>query len=176
MKKRTLIDNLSFIASVLIFALGTSLCKADSWLDPDRRRDHVEFDQQAANGPLLEPPPVKRVHISNQLDILAELEGLRVGKFSADDVDRTRMSSIDLDIDSLISDAVASSREIRRRIEEKLNSDVFSEMRGVELAVRIHDADGETIHTLDPLSLRVESAEGIGKLSLRFVIDLENLQ
>ena len=44
MKKRTLIDNLSFIASVLIFALGTSLCKADSWLDPDRRRDQFGKD------------------------------------------------------------------------------------------------------------------------------------
>jgi signal recognition particle receptor subunit beta len=142
-------------------------------VDPN---DHVEFDQNAADGPLVEPPPVKRVHISNQLDILAELEGLRVGSFTTEDVDRGRMASMDLDIDSLISDAVSSTKEIRRRISEQLNDDVFTRMRDVELAICIQNADGETIHTLDPLSLRVENSDGLGKLSLRIVVDLENPQ
>jgi signal recognition particle receptor subunit beta len=142
-------------------------------VDPN---DHVEFDQSTVDGPLIEPPPVKRVHISNQLDILAELEGLRVGSFTSDEVDRSRMASVDLDIDSLISDAVSSTKEIRRRVSEQLNSDVFTEMRGVELAVCIQNADGDTIHTLEPLALRVENSDGLGKLSLRLVVDLENPQ
>ncbi len=39
----------------------------------------VEFGQHSAAETPTAPPPMKRVHVSNQLDILAELEGLRVG-------------------------------------------------------------------------------------------------
>jgi len=134
----------------------------------------VDFDQHAADGPLLEPPPVKRVHVSNQLDILAELEGLRSGSFAGGTSKLTRSSTAEIDIDSLISGAMGGAKEIRRRIERELDSEVFDRMRGVEVAVRVKDAGGETIHTLEPVMMEVEGAGKLTKLSLRFAIDLDN--
>ena len=143
--------------------------------DPDLNV-HVEFDQQASDEPFNDPPPVKRVQVSNQLDILAELEGLRAGSLSEATPGESPSPPADLDIDSLISGAVSNSKEIRRNIQQQLNSDVFDRMRGLEVAIRIHDGGGETIHTLEPVSLSVDDAGELAKLSLRFVIDLDNLQ
>jgi signal recognition particle receptor subunit beta len=135
---------------------------------------HVEFDQHASDEPFSEPPPMKRVQVSNQLDILAELEGLRAGSLSAS-AGPGATSQADLDIDSLISGAMSNSKEIRRKIQQALNSDIFRKMHGLELAIRIRDHRGETIHTLDPVAMQVDNAGELNKLSLRFVIDLDNL-
>ena len=134
----------------------------------------VEFDKTDADAGTIAPPPVKRVQLSNQMDILAELEGLRKqatmggGRWS-------RPANRDVDIESLLagSDPV---REVRERVHESLNSDIFKNMRGVQVAVRIHNQDGETIHALDPITVAVTRAGKLEKLSLRFIVDLENKQ
>jgi len=134
----------------------------------------VEFDKTDVEPGTVAPPPVKRVQLSNQMDILAELEGLRKqatmggGRWS-------RPADRDVDIESLLagSDPV---RELRERVHESLNSDIFKNMRGVQVAVRIHNQDGETIHALDPITVAVSRAGKLEKLSLRFIVDLENKQ
>ena len=134
----------------------------------------VEFDKTDVEPGAVTPPPVKRVQLSNQMDILAELEGLRKqatmggGRWS-------RPADRDVDIESLLagSDPV---RELRERVHESLNSDIFKNMRGVQVAVRIHNQDGETIHALDPITVVVSRAGRLERLSLRFTVDLENKQ
>jgi signal recognition particle receptor subunit beta len=134
----------------------------------------VEFDKTDVEPGAVTPPPLKRVQLSNQMDILAELEGLRKqatmggGRWS-------RPADRDVDIESLLagSDPV---RELRERVHESLNSDVFKNMRGVQVAVRIHNQDGETIHALDPITVAVSRAGKLERLSLRFTVDLENKQ
>jgi hypothetical protein len=134
----------------------------------------VEFDKTDVEPGAVAPPPVKRVQLSNQMDILAELEGLRKqatmggGRWS-------RPADRDVDIESLLagSDPV---RELRERVHESLNSDIFKNMRGVQVAVRIHNQEGETIHALDPITVVVSRAGRLERLSLRFTVDLENKQ
>jgi hypothetical protein len=134
----------------------------------------VEFDKTDVEPGAVTPPPVKRVQLSNQMDILAELEGLRKqatmggGRWS-------RPADRDVDIESLLagSDPV---RELRERVHESLNSDIFKNMRGVQVAVRIHNQEGETIHALDPITVVVSRAGRLERLSLRFTVDLENKQ
>jgi hypothetical protein len=134
----------------------------------------VEFDKTDVEPGVVTPPPLKRVQLSNQMDILAELEGLRKqatmggGRWS-------RPADRDVDIESLLagSDPV---RELRERVHESLNSDIFKNMRGVQVAVRIHNQDGETIHALDPITVTVSRAGKLERLSLRFTVDLENKQ
>jgi len=134
----------------------------------------VEFDKTDVEPGAVTPPPVMRVQLSNQMDILAELEGLRKqatmggGRWS-------RPADRDVDIESLLagSDPV---RELRERVHESLNSDIFKNMRGVQVAVRIHNQEGETIHALDPITVVVSRAGRLERLSLRFTVDLENKQ
>ena len=135
--------------------------------------EHVAFDQQAAEEPVIAPPPIKRVHVSNQLDILAELEGLRVGSLSEGSRDRGRSSSSEIDIDSLLSGAVGGTKEIRRRVAHGLDSGLFGRMRGLEVAVQVKNSAGETIHTFEPEIMEVEGSSELNKLSLRFAIELE---
>jgi len=136
--------------------------------------EHVDFEQHSIEDEPAEPPPVKRVHVSNQLDILAELEGLRVGSTSDDPANRARSSSPELDIDSLISGAVKGSKEISRRSEQQLDAKTFQELRGLDLSIRLRDATGNTIHTLEPVILEVDGADDLSRLSIRFVVDLKN--
>ncbi len=134
----------------------------------------VEFDKTDVDSGAVAPPALKRVQLSNQMDILAELEGLRKqatmggGRW-------LRPADRDVDIETLLagSDPV---RELRERVHESLNSDIFKNMRGVQVAVRIHNQDGETIHALDPITVAVSRAGKLEKLSLRFIVDLENKQ
>jgi signal recognition particle receptor subunit beta len=154
---------------------GVAPATDDAEAEPDPA-DRVEFDQNVAGEPFVEPPPMKRVHVSNQLDILAELEGLRDGSLSAGSASHSRFTSPDIDIDSLISGAMSGSKEIRRKVQRQLNSDIFDRMHGLDVAIRIQDTQGSTIHTLDSVSLQVDDAGSLTKLSLRFVIDLENLR
>jgi len=134
----------------------------------------VEFDQTNAETAEGDPPPLKRVQVSNQMDILAELEGLRkqatMGSFG-----RGSGTGQDLDIDALLADA-DDTRELQRKVEQALNSDVFRNMRGLELAIHVQNANGDTIHTLHPVSVQVDKADKLRKLSLRFMVDLENRQ
>jgi signal recognition particle receptor subunit beta len=140
----------------------------------DTELEEVEFDQSTAE-PAVEPPPMKRVHVSNQLDILAELESLRSGSMSDSPSGSPRPSSAEIDIDSLISGAVGGSRELRKRLRQELNSDTFGRMRGLELVVRVRNAEGQTIHSLAPAVLEVDRAGDLSRLSLRVTVDLDNV-
>jgi len=135
----------------------------------------VEFDQTVGEAAAVVPPPMKRVHVSNQMDILAELEGLRKQATMGSSQRWSRGDDREVDIESLLagSDPV---RELRERVQASLNSDIFERMRGLELAIRIHDADGETLHDMDPVTVAVSKAGNLEKLTLRFLLDLENSQ
>jgi len=132
-------------------------------LTEDSEVIEVEFDTESRPG-LEPPPPVKRVHVSNQMDILAELDGLRKQATMANGGHNFKATTPDLDLDSL------------RKVDQALNSDIFKNMRGLQVAVRIQDEGGDTIHTFDPVSLEVENAESLKKLCLRFSLDLENIR
>jgi signal recognition particle receptor subunit beta len=133
----------------------------------------VEFDQTNGQPAASTQPPMKRVRVSNQMDILAELDGLRQQATMGAGGHRKHGAVKDLDIDALLADS-GKSRELKRRVLKTVNSDIFSNMRGLQVAIRIQDADGETIHTLEPVSLAVDKADNLEKLSLRFTVDLEN--
>jgi len=164
---------------------------AADWSPPEQEGDrppdepvfHSQEDEviqvgfeNGSTGDIEAPPPVKRVHVTNQVDILAELDGLRKqATMSSRDRDFSS-SSPDLDLDSLLSSASALTREMRKKLDRSVNSNVFKNMRGVQFAIRIQDEAGETIHTFDPVSLDVESAEGLKRLSLHLSLDLENLR
>ena len=122
------------------------------------------------------PPPMKRVQVSNQMDILAELDGLRKQATMAAGGKRDAQSPADLDLESLLGGDDRTVRELRRRIAKSVNSDIFQRMHGLQFALRIQDAKGDTIHTLDPVSLIVEGAPHLKKLCLQVTVDLENLK
>ena len=135
----------------------------------------VEFDQTNGEAADISPPPIKRVHLSNQMDILAELEGLRKQATMGVGDRWGRSSDREIDIESLLagSDPV---RELRERLQEPLNSDIFKNIRGLQVAVRIQDSSGKTIHTVKPVTVAVNRADKLEKLSLHFTLDLENTQ
>ncbi len=135
----------------------------------------VEFDAETSSEPA-EPPEVKRVHVSNQMDILAELDGLRKQATMGISGRQPKTTASDLDLDSLISGSTGQSRELRRKIEKAVNSDIFKTMRGMQIAIRIQDEGGDIIHSLDPVSVDIEDATALKKLCLRFSLDLENLR
>jgi signal recognition particle receptor subunit beta len=135
----------------------------------------VAFDAETSDEPA-EPPEVKRVQVSNQMDILAELDGLRKQATMGRGGRKTESPAPDLDLDSLISGDAGQSRELRRKIEKAVNSDIFKTMRGMQIAIRLQDEGGDTIHSFDPVSLDIEDATSLKKLCLRFSLDLENLR
>ena len=143
--------------------------------DEDSAVIEVEFDTESRPG-LEPPPPVKRVHVGSQMDILAELDGLRKQATMADGGQSFEPTTPDLDLDSLLSADVDQTRELQRKINEAVNSDVFKNMRGLQVAIRIQGEGGDTIHTFDPVSLEVKDANSLKKLCLRFSLDLENLR
>ena len=87
-----------------------------------------------------------------------------------------KTSASDLDLDSLISGDTGQSRELRRKIEKAVNSDIFKTMRGMQIAIRIQNEGGDTIHSFDPVSVDIEDATALKKLCLRLSLDLENLR
>jgi signal recognition particle receptor subunit beta len=135
----------------------------------------VEFDAETSDEPV-EPPEVKRVQVSNQMDILAELDGLRKQATMGISGRQPQTSASDLDLDSLISSDTGQSRELRRKIEKAVNSDIFKTMRGMQIAIRIQNEGGDTIHSFEPVSVDIEDATALKKLCLRFSLDLENLR
>ena len=137
--------------------------------------EDVDFGQHDVDEPVAAPPPIKRVHVSNQLDILAELEGLRSGSLSGSTpTSQSRSSASELDIDSLISGAMGETKEIRRRIEGKLRTEVFNRMRGLEFAIQVKNASGETIQTLEPVIMEVDGTGELTRLSVKFAIHLDH--
>ena len=135
----------------------------------------VEFDTETS--PDLDAPmPVKHVHVSNQMDILAELDSLRKQATMGSAGQGAVGTPPDLDIDSLFSSGTGGTRELTSKLEQSLNSDIFKNMRGLQLAIRIQDKGGDTIHSFDPVSLDVEDAETLKKLHLHFSLDLENIR
>jgi hypothetical protein len=110
------------------------------------------------------------------MDILAELDGLRKQATMGTGSRPTESPTQDLDLDSLISGDTGQSRELRRKIEQAVNSDIFKTMRGMQIAIRLQNEGGETIHSFDPVSLDIEDATALKKLCLRFSLDLENLR
>jgi len=136
--------------------------------------ENVDFGQHDVDEPVVVPPPIKRVHVSNQLDILAELEGLRSGSLSGGTPSQSRSSATEIDIDSLISGAMGETKEIRRRVEEQLRSEIFDRMRGLEIGIQVKNAGGETIQTLAPVMLEVDGVGELTKLSVKFAIDLDH--
>ncbi len=135
----------------------------------------VTFDAETADEPA-EPPEVKRVQVSNQMDILAELDSLRKQATMGTGGRKFQSSTPDLDLDSLISGEAGQSRELRRKVEKALNSDIFKTMRGMQIAIRLQNEGGDTIHSFDPVSLDIEDAAALKKLCLRLSLDLENLR
>ncbi len=144
-------------------------------LDEDSGEIEVEFDTESRPG-LEPPPPVKHVQVSNQMDILAGLDGLRKQATMANGGQSFKATTPDLDLDSLLSTDTGQTRELRRNIDQALNSDIFKNMHGLQVAIHIQDEGGETIHTFDPVSLEVEDAKSLKKLCLRLSLDLENLR
>ncbi len=134
----------------------------------------VEFDTGDTSSDD-EPPPVKHVVVSNQMDILAELDGLRKQATMRDVGRRFDRETPEIDLDSLLAGDSGRTQELRRKIEKALNSDIFKNMRGLQVAIRIQGKNGDTIHTLDPVSLHVDDATSLHKLCLRFTVDLENI-
>jgi hypothetical protein len=45
-------------------------------------------------------------------------------------------------------------------------------MRGLEIAIQVKNASGETIQTLDPVVLEVDGSGELTKLSVKFAINL----
>ncbi len=141
---------------------------------PNGEEPEVEFatDEQPEEAT---PPPVKRVHVDSQMDILGELNNLRKqatmsgGGFA-------RNASADVDLDNLLGQSLNSKKELHRRVETRLNSDIFRRMRTLQLAVRIQDEHGETITTLDPMSVSVGDPAALRELLLTLTLDLENLK
>jgi signal recognition particle receptor subunit beta len=136
----------------------------------------VSFDAETSTQEPAEPPQVKRVQVSNRMDILAELDGLRKQATMGSGGQKFESTTPDLDIDSLISGGIGRSLELREKVEKALNSDIFGTMRGMQIAIRIQDEDGETIHSFDPVSLDIEDATSLERLCLRLSLDLENIR
>ena len=141
----------------------------------DEEEIKVAFEDSSTPPPE-EVPPVKRVQVSNQVDILAELDGLRKQATMSSSERGFSASSRELDLDSLLSSASPLTRELRKKLEHSVNSNIFKNMRGVQFAIRIQDDDGKTIHSFDPVSLDVKDAEDLKKLCLHLSLDLENLR
>ncbi len=121
-------------------------------------------------------PPLKRVQVTNQMDILAELDNLRKQATMQGRGRDFASPASDLDLDSLLSSTSPKVRELREKLETAVNSDIFKNMRSFQVAIRITGESGDTIHAFDPVSLEVKDAEGLKKICLRFSLDLENLR
>ena len=144
--------------------------------EEDSQDEVVEFDTDADDVPAVVPPPVKRVHVSDETDILAQLDDLRRhATETAFGRGRGGAGQKDLDLDSLLATGEPRTRDLKRTIEHSLNSNLFQRMRSMQVAFRIQDEEGNTIHTLDPVSVKIDDASVLEKLILQLTIDLENL-
>ncbi len=137
----------------------------------------VEFDTGAEDMPEIALPPVKRVHVSDENDILSQLDDLRRNATETAFLrPKSGAGRRDLDIDSLLGGGRPRTRDLKRRIEHSLNSNFFKNMHSMQVALRIQNEDGDTIHTLDPVTVEINDASALEKLILQLTIDLENLR
>jgi len=134
----------------------------------------VDFDQREEEPEAVVPPPVKRVQVSNQLDILAELDSLRERATMAGARSTAAPKAPELDIDTLLAGELPKTRELRRKISKGVNSDIFKRTSSLQVAVRLVDSHGDTVHALEPISLPVKDISGLDVLSLLLTLDLEN--
>ncbi len=134
----------------------------------------VDFDRSADEVLEVKPPPIKRVHVSNQMDILAELDSLREQATMGGTRPARRKAEPDLDIESLLAGDTARKREVERSVTERVNSDVFARTSSLQVAVRLVDSHGDTIQALEPISLSVKDISNLDTLAVRLKLDLEN--
>ncbi len=135
----------------------------------------IEFEQDEEGAAEVAPPPMKHVHVSNQMDILAELESLRKQATMATPSPRKSTTpSPAMDLDSLLAGDVDHRRELRRKVAEKVNSRVLERLRRVRVAVELQGEDGESLHELEPFALSLEGETDLQKLCLLLTIDLES--
>ncbi len=147
----------------------------DRKVDGDEMEDDVvEFDTGVDEPVAVVPPPVKRVHVSSESDILAQLDDLR-RHATETTPSRPRGAEKELDLDALLGSDSERTRDLKRRIEHRLNSNLFQRMRSMQIAFRIQDSKGDVVHTLDPVSIAIGDASSLEKLILQLTIDLENL-
>lgn len=134
----------------------------------------VEFATSEEDREPVRPPEMKRVHVSSRKDILSELENLREHATASVRGSGGGSGGSSMDLDSLLGQSLDKKRELRRTMGEKLNSDIFDQMREVQIAVRIQDSGGETISSLKPVSIAVGDARSLNELLLKLTVDLEN--
>ncbi len=147
---------------------------AEATSEPAARLEAQPFEPPPAADVGQEQPAVKRVQVSNQFDILAELDNLRQRATMANGTKEIAPPNAASD-DVVEAPGDGLTRELTSNVEKSLNSDIFKNMRGMQLAIRIQNEHGDTIHTLDPVSLDVDDAAALRRLCLRFELDLENL-
>ena len=135
----------------------------------------VEFDTGVDEPVAVVPPPVKRVHVSSEDDILAQLDDLRRHATETTPSRPRGGAGKELDLDALLGGEGARTRDLKRRIEHRLNSNLFQRMRSMQIAFRIQDSKGDVVHTLEPVSIAIGDASSLEKLILQLTIDLENL-
>jgi len=151
------------------------LSEAEAMEEADEEAEVVvDFDQQEEEPGVVTPPPVKRVHVSNQLDILAELDSLRERATMGTLRSSAATQEPEIDIDSLLAGELTKTREIRRKVTQGVNSDIFKRTSSLQVAVRLVDSHGDTVHTLEPISLPVQDISTVDILSLLLTLDLEN--
>ncbi len=139
--------------------------------------DVVEFDTGADDMPAVVPPPVKRVHVTDESGILAQLDDLR-RQATETTSSRTHKGPghKELDLDSLLAGKKPRTRDLKRHIEHSLNSNLFQQMGWMQVAFRIQNEDGDTIHTLDAVSVKIHDASDLEELVLQLTIDLKNIR
>ncbi len=133
----------------------------------------VSFDEDEEAPAPPTPPPMKRVRVSNQMDILAELENLR----QAATMETAKSSSFErpgMDLDSLLASELERSREIRRKLTRPVNARIFKRMRTLELEIAVRDEEGRVIGTLEPLTIDVKDVSSLDQLLLLLNLTLEN--
>jgi len=139
--------------------------------------DAVEFDTGTDDMPDVVPPPVKRVHVTDESGILAQLDDLR-RHATESTFSRTHQGPghKELDLDSLLAGKKPRTRDLKRHIEHSLNSNLFEQMGWMQVAFRIQNEDGDTIHTLDAVSVKIQDASDLEELVLQLTIDLKNIR
>ncbi len=134
----------------------------------------VDFERSTDEIVKVTPPPIKRVHVSNQMDILAELDSLREQATMGSSRASRGASQPDLDIESLLAGDTPRKREVERTVSQNVNSDVFARTSSLQVAIRLMDTHGDTIQTLAPISLPVDDISNLDTLAVRLKLDLEN--
>jgi signal recognition particle receptor subunit beta len=133
----------------------------------------VEFDRSEPTPSSIQPP-VKRVQVSNQMDILAELDGLRKDATMTEDGKQAKPTPADLDLDSLLTGGKGKAKEVRKKIVAPMSNGVFKEMHSVQVSIQVHNERGEPVKSLEPLSIAIDKAALLKKLTMKLLVEIEN--